>query len=73
MIKYEIVGKYGQWDQAAMAEIVRLHPHIDGINFDLPHAVAIAPAWPALRHVGGDMIDGDPSSDVVFMKATISY
>ncbi|PON33432.1 O-methyltransferase COMT-type [Parasponia andersonii] len=30
----------------AVSEIVRSHPHIRGINFDLPHVVATAPEYP---------------------------
>ena len=52
----------------AVAEIVRSHPHIEGINFDLPHVVATAPERPGVRHVGGDMFVSIPSADAVFMK-----
>ncbi|KAL7171081.1 hypothetical protein ACSBR2_035859 [Camellia fascicularis] len=30
---------------AAMCEIVKVHPHIKGINFDLPHGVATVPEY----------------------------
>ncbi|XP_059660964.1 (R,S)-reticuline 7-O-methyltransferase-like [Cornus florida] len=53
---------------AAMAEIVRAHPHIKGINFDLPHVVATAPDQNGVSHVGGDMFRGIPNADAVFMK-----
>ena len=52
----------------AVAEIVRSHPRIEGINFDLPHVVATAPERPGVRHVGGDMFVSIPSADAVFMK-----
>ncbi|GMN34379.1 hypothetical protein TIFTF001_042057 [Ficus carica] len=38
---------------AVLSEIVKSHPHIKGINFDLPHVVATVPAYPGVSHVGG--------------------
>ncbi|CAN6571746.1 unnamed protein product [Malus baccata var. baccata] len=37
---------------AAMAEIVNAHPHIRGINFDLPDVVARAPRYPDVTQLG---------------------
>lgn len=56
---------------AAMSEIVKSHPHIKGINFDLPHVVSTAPAYPGVSHVGGNMFDSIPNADAVFMKWTM--
>ncbi|GMN50512.1 hypothetical protein TIFTF001_019675 [Ficus carica] len=56
---------------AAMSEIVKSHPHIKGINFDLPHVVSTAPAYPGVSHVGGNMFDSIPNADAVFMKLRI--
>ncbi|KAI8018644.1 Xanthohumol 4-O-methyltransferase [Camellia lanceoleosa] len=53
---------------AAMGEIVKVHPHIKGINFDLPHVIATAPEYGGVSHVGGDMFKAIPSADAVFMK-----
>ncbi|KAI3865948.1 hypothetical protein MKX03_036807 [Papaver bracteatum] len=51
-----------------IAEIVKANPHIQGINFDLPHVVATAPAHPGISHVGGDMFANIPEADAVIMK-----
>ncbi|THG20838.1 hypothetical protein TEA_016275 [Camellia sinensis var. sinensis] len=54
---------------AAIGEIVKVHPHIKGINFDPPHEIATAPAFGGVSHVGGDMFKAIPSADAAFMKA----
>ncbi|EXB55624.1 (RS)-norcoclaurine 6-O-methyltransferase [Morus notabilis] len=56
----------------ALSEIVKSHPHINGINFDLPHVVAKAPVYPGVSHVGGDMFESIPNADAVFMKASLA-
>ncbi|KAJ6843665.1 caffeic acid 3-O-methyltransferase-like [Iris pallida] len=48
--------------------ILRKHPHIKGINFDLPHVISEAPPIPGVEHVGGDMFESVPSGDAIFMK-----
>ncbi|XVE78675.1 hypothetical protein DITRI_Ditri13aG0165900 [Diplodiscus trichospermus] len=53
---------------AAVAEIVKAHPHIKGINFDLPYAVASAPEHPSVTHVGGDIFASIPHADAIFLK-----
>ncbi|KAL7250499.1 hypothetical protein ACSBR1_012502 [Camellia fascicularis] len=53
---------------AAMGEIVKVYPHIKGINFDLPHVIATAPEYGGVSHVGVDMFKAIPSADAVFMK-----
>ncbi|XP_048327932.2 xanthohumol 4-O-methyltransferase-like [Ziziphus jujuba] len=53
----------------AIAEIVKSYPHIRGINFDLPHVIATAPVYPGVSHVGGDMFEGIPNADAIFMKS----
>ncbi|XP_009343397.2 xanthohumol 4-O-methyltransferase [Pyrus x bretschneideri] len=52
----------------AVAEIVNAHPHIRGINFDLPVVVARAPRYRGVTHLGGDMFDAIPNADAIFMK-----
>uniref|UniRef100_A0A803LM34 Uncharacterized protein n=1 Tax=Chenopodium quinoa TaxID=63459 RepID=A0A803LM34_CHEQI len=47
----------------AVAKIVDAHPHIKGINFDLPHVVETAPVFPNITHVGGDMFKEIPYAD----------
>lgn len=56
-----------------IAEIVKSYPHIKGINFDLPHVIATAPAYDGVSHVGGDMFEDIPNADAVFMKASLVY
>ncbi|XP_048421857.1 caffeic acid 3-O-methyltransferase 1-like [Pyrus x bretschneideri] len=48
--------------------ITSKHPHIKGINYDLPHVVKHAPSYPGVKHVGGDMFASVPSGDAIFMK-----
>ncbi|PIA55599.1 hypothetical protein AQUCO_00700125v1 [Aquilegia coerulea] len=51
-----------------IGEIVKAHPHISGINFDLPHVVATAPEYPGVVHVSGNMFLEIPEADAVIMK-----
>ncbi|KAJ8626230.1 hypothetical protein MRB53_019537 [Persea americana] len=48
--------------------IVSKYPNLKGLNFDLPHVVAEAPAYPGVEHVGGDMFVSVPSAEAIFMK-----
>lgn len=48
--------------------ITSKHPHIHGINFDLPHVIQHAPSYPGVEHVGGDMFESVPKADAIFMK-----
>lgn len=52
----------------SLSEIVRAYPHINAINFDLPHVVATAPKFDGITHVGGDMFVSIPSADAIYMK-----
>ena len=52
----------------SLSEIVRAYPHINAINFDLPHVVATAPKYDGITHVGGDMFVSIPSADAIYMK-----
>ncbi|KAM3381693.1 caffeic acid 3-O-methyltransferase [Capsicum galapagoense] len=53
---------------ATMNMIVSKYPSIKGINFDLPHVIKDAPAYPGVEHVGGDMFVSVPKADAIFMK-----
>nr|BDC79575.1 hypothetical plant O-methyltransferase [Thujopsis dolabrata var. hondae] len=53
---------------ADIAEIVKAYPSINAINYDLPRVIATAPHVPGVKNVGGDMLEGVPSGDAVFMK-----
>ncbi|XP_006841695.3 O-methyltransferase 2 [Amborella trichopoda] len=52
----------------AVSAIVKAHPHISRINFDLPQVVSSAPEHPGVVHVSGDMFISIPHADAVFMK-----
>nr|KYP72008.1 Caffeic acid 3-O-methyltransferase [Cajanus cajan] len=48
--------------------ITSKYPHIEGVNFDLPHVIQHAPSYPGVEHVGGDMFASVPKGDAIFMK-----
>ncbi|XP_010520934.1 PREDICTED: caffeic acid 3-O-methyltransferase-like [Tarenaya hassleriana] len=48
--------------------IVSKYPDIKATNFDLPHVVQVAPSYPGVSHVGGDMFVTVPKGDAIFMK-----
>ncbi|KMT01620.1 hypothetical protein BVRB_9g216140 [Beta vulgaris subsp. vulgaris] len=54
-----------------IAKIVQTYPNIKGINFDQPHAIANAPQYPGVTHVGGDMLVDIPSADNVIIKSVL--
>jgi len=56
---------------SALSMIVKEHPHIHGINLDLPHVIDIAPALPGVEHVSGNMFQHIPPADAVFMKSVL--
>uniref|UniRef100_A0A0E0LRF1 Caffeic acid O-methyltransferase n=1 Tax=Oryza punctata TaxID=4537 RepID=A0A0E0LRF1_ORYPU len=53
---------------ATVHAIVSRHPHIRGINYDLPHVISEAPPFPGVEHVGGDMFASVPAGDAILMK-----
>ncbi|CAL9079217.1 unnamed protein product [Musa textilis] len=53
---------------ASIHKITSKHPHIKGINFDLPHVISNAPPYPGVEHVGGDMFERVPSGDAIIIK-----
>ncbi|CAM6090742.1 unnamed protein product [Calypogeia fissa] len=55
----------------AIAAVVARNPQIQGINFDLPHVVAKAPAIKGVQHVGGNFFYSVPSGDAIFLKLII--
>ncbi|KAG4183492.1 hypothetical protein ERO13_A09G112600v2 [Gossypium hirsutum] len=48
--------------------ITSKYPSIKGINFDLPHVIQHAPAYPGVQHVGRDMFESVPKGAAIFMK-----
>lgn len=53
---------------SALSIIVKEHPHIHGINLDLPHVIATAPPITGVEHMEGNMFEHIPSADAVMMK-----
>ncbi|XP_073128738.1 caffeic acid 3-O-methyltransferase 2-like [Henckelia pumila] len=54
---------------ASIHMILSKHPTIKAINFDLPHVIRnIAPSYPGVENIGGDMFVSVPKADAVFMK-----
>lgn len=56
---------------STLSIIVHHHPHIHGINFDLPHVIASASAISGVEHVAGDMFQRIPSADAVLIKCVL--
>ncbi|KAL3714889.1 hypothetical protein ACJRO7_006740 [Eucalyptus globulus] len=50
-----------------LVEIIKSCPHIQGINYDLPHVVATAPAHDGVTHIGGNMFETIPHADAVLL------
>ncbi|KAJ1382123.1 Winged helix-like DNA-binding domain superfamily [Sesbania bispinosa] len=48
--------------------ITSKYPHIEGVNFDLPHVIKYAPIYTGVEHVSGDMFESVPNGDAIFMK-----
>ncbi|KAK4268949.1 hypothetical protein QN277_022171 [Acacia crassicarpa] len=48
--------------------ITSKYPHIQAINFDLPHVIRRAPPYPGVEHVGGDMFESVPNGDGIMLK-----
>ncbi|KAI9098375.1 hypothetical protein K1719_025000 [Acacia pycnantha] len=62
----DVGGGTGQ----SLQMIISKHPHIKGINFDLPQVIQHAPPHPGIEHVGGDMYVSVPKGDAIMVKAT---
>ncbi|KAH9727722.1 Flavone 3'-O-methyltransferase 1 [Citrus sinensis] len=48
--------------------ITSRYPHIEGVNFDLPHVIQNAPSYPGVKHIGGNMFERIPKGDAILMK-----
>ncbi|MBA0586416.1 hypothetical protein Gorai_017159 [Gossypium raimondii] len=51
-----------------ISEIVKAYPHINGVNFNLPHVISMAPAFNGVSHIASDMFCAIPNADTVIMK-----
>uniref|UniRef100_A0A0D3HSW1 Uncharacterized protein n=1 Tax=Oryza barthii TaxID=65489 RepID=A0A0D3HSW1_9ORYZ len=53
---------------ATLRMITARHPHLRGVNYDLPHVIAQAPPVEGVEHVGGSMFDHVPSGSAILLK-----
>jgi caffeic acid 3-O-methyltransferase len=60
----DVGGGFGSTINAVISK----YPHIHGINFDLPHVVRNAPAYPGVEHIEGDMFKQVPKADAIILK-----
>ncbi|XP_004231071.1 acetylserotonin O-methyltransferase-like [Solanum lycopersicum] len=51
--------------------LVKAFPWINGINFDLPHVVSVAPPCHGVVHVEGDMFHSVPKAHAVFLMSVL--
>lgn len=58
----------GGGNGATLCLITEACPWIRGINFDLPHVIAVAPKFDRVEHVAGDMFHSVPKADAAFLK-----
>lgn len=56
---------------ATLDAVVKKHPQVKGINFDLPHVVSDAPPISGVEHVGGDMFESVPTGDAILLKSIL--
>ncbi|XVF67992.1 hypothetical protein PTKIN_Ptkin10aG0166600 [Pterospermum kingtungense] len=57
----------GGGNGTALTLLVKALPWIRGINFDLPHVVAVAPKFDGIEYVGGDMLESVSKADAAFI------
>ncbi|CAL1372895.1 unnamed protein product [Linum trigynum] len=67
----ETMVDVGGGNGTALRLFVESCPWIHGINFDLPHVVAVAPESKGVTHVGGDMFQSVPKADVAFLMQVL--
>ncbi|XP_017614776.2 acetylserotonin O-methyltransferase-like [Gossypium arboreum] len=61
----------GGGNATALSILVKAFPWIRGINFDLPHVVAVAPKSDSIENVGGDMFMSIPNADAAFLMTVL--
>ncbi|KAI3990243.1 hypothetical protein MKX01_037582 [Papaver californicum] len=52
----------------SVSKIVSKYRSIHGINFDLPHVISVAPQYPGVEHVEGDMFEEVPMAQNMLLK-----
>ncbi|THU47859.1 hypothetical protein C4D60_Mb09t20090 [Musa balbisiana] len=58
-------------DGATLQMITSRHPHIKGINYDLPRVISGAQPMPGVEHISGDMFEAVPNGDAIFLKCVL--
>ncbi|XVE48795.1 hypothetical protein DITRI_Ditri01bG0031400 [Diplodiscus trichospermus] len=61
----------GGGNGTALRILVKAFPWIRGINFDLPHVVAVAPKFDGIENVGGNMFECIPNADAAFIMQVL--
>ncbi|XP_062011399.1 (S)-scoulerine 9-O-methyltransferase-like [Rosa rugosa] len=61
----------GGGDGTAIAKIVSMYPHIQGINFNLPSVVSKAPKLQGVEHVSGDMFEFIPKTQSIMLMLVL--
>ncbi|KAJ4841783.1 hypothetical protein Tsubulata_010528, partial [Turnera subulata] len=61
----------GGGNGTALSLLVKAFPWIEGINFDLPHVISVAPERVGVKHVGGNMFESVPSADAAFLMSVL--
>lgn len=51
-----------------IAEVVKAYPHVKGFNFDLPHVIETAHAYPGAIKSAGDMFKTIPRADAILLQ-----
>ncbi|KAI3936723.1 hypothetical protein MKX01_034152 [Papaver californicum] len=52
----------------SVSKIVAKYPSIHGINFDYPHVISVAPQYPGVEHVEGDMFEEVPKAQNMLLR-----
>ena len=63
----------GGGNGTALTMLVKAFPWVRGINFDLPHVVAVAPKFDGIENVGGDMFESVPKADAAFFMVSMIW
>ncbi|KAL3740924.1 hypothetical protein ACJRO7_022103 [Eucalyptus globulus] len=70
----KMVVNIGGGDGKCLKFIVSKHPHLQGINFDLPHVVKNGLSYPGLEHVGRSFVDDPiPKGDILLTNFTDEF
>ncbi|XP_041027590.1 scoulerine-9-O-methyltransferase 1-like [Juglans microcarpa x Juglans regia] len=54
-----------------LAKLTSTYPHVQGLNFDLPHVIDAAPKLPGVKHVAGDMFRSIPNAQTILLQCIL--